>query len=220
MEGSVLEVTYHLNPTKTKSVTIGHEATSAELEPYVWLYKSGQLRIKFTLAEWQALLMLKTTIASLFETEESQPVTYNIGSDISLHVFWKQNTQLIYIERSPTLPASRITKAAHIWLCYRTWNNIFSKCIENSFTTAVEQVAELKTLFESLGHLINHSYGKTLRENLGDVNLLRKFLLDYNTESLQYISQKNMDVKRALNDMKEFCTVILCEYLKHDVNVH
>jgi hypothetical protein len=67
----ILGVTYHLNETRTKSVTVGHDI-ECDFEPFVWVYKNGTQRIRLTPESWMELMNLKDEGDSHFHQETFQ----------------------------------------------------------------------------------------------------------------------------------------------------
>lgn len=83
----VLAVTYHLNETRTKSVTVGHDIHS-NFDPFIWIYKVGTQRIKLTPEAWMELMNLKDEADTHFHQETYQFLTLAITTPLQC-LSWK-----------------------------------------------------------------------------------------------------------------------------------
>lgn len=88
------------------------------------------------------------------------------------------------------------------------------------FDRYLKSTNDIQNLFESLGHSINLAYGASLRRSYGDLKQLQRFLDDYDDSHLLYDSTNNLDVQRALLEIKTLCITQLCDFVKYSNSIN
>jgi hypothetical protein len=212
----LLDVTYHLNATCSKSVSIGHDP-SANFEPFVWMYKSGATKIKINSVDWKTLIAYDNLVQSHFKAEFFEDHAYTVGSNMTLSTKENYKKRLVCIEYFETGVTNHPKPALQVWLAESTWNNLLllCPCIDLALERAMLCTTELQGLFEALGYHVDIACGSTLRQHYGNLDVLKELLKTFDAPNLMYESEKGLDVHRVLLEMKALCLPQIRDFVKY-----
>jgi hypothetical protein len=214
----VLAVTYHLNETRTKSVTVGHDV-NCNFEPFIWIYKVGTQRIKLTPEAWMELMNLKDEVDTHFHQDTYKFLTLSIDNSLTVSFVESHGNRLLCLEQFewPVKPTNQPKSPVKLWLSDKQWSVLRSvkTCVDTIFDRYLKSANEILNLFETLGDCINVAYGTSLRRSYGDLVQLQRFLEDYDDSHLLYSSTNNLDVQRALLEIKTLCLPQLRDFVKY-----
>ena len=214
----VLAVTYHINESRTKSITVGHDV-EVGFEPYIWIYKVGAPRIMLSFQDWEKLIALDQEAAAHFGNAEYVFHVIPLDGMVSVSFVESHGNRLLCLEHYawPVVPTNKPKAAVKMWICAKQWSKLMSlkPCIDLAYNQCKESASELHTLFESLGYSINAAYGETLRRNYGDLKMLQDYLSSYDDQHLVYNSSTGLNVPRALQEIKVLCIEQLRDFVKY-----
>lgn len=215
---ALLDATYHLNETKSKSVSVSHDISSP-FQPFVWIYKAASQRIKLNQDEWNSLIIQKDDINEHLSSEQYVPMKFVFGQNTSLSFLEKYGKRMLYFEQTewPIHPSSQPKPSTQVWMVDKTWYNLLKlqPVIDLLLGRYMNSTQELRTLFETLGYAVNTAYGPQLRKSYGDMKLLETFIAGFDTTSLEYASETGLDIRRSLDEMKILCLSELRDFVKY-----
>lgn len=216
MAGTLLEITYHLNELRSKSVTIGHDPENG-MEAYVWLYKCGDSRIRMTREEFSELIVLKEKINEAFVCVED--TRYSVGPHITLMFTQRYGKRLMRMEffEWPVQPTNVPKSATYLWFNSKMWECLvfLAPLINATLQKALECSQELKNLFDTIGYHVKFSYGTQLRKSYGDLKQLKNFMDEVDSTKFLYKSPHGLDVSRAILEIKTFCLPELRDFVEN-----
>jgi hypothetical protein len=205
MAGPLLETTYHLTETKTKSVTIGLDS-STKFEPCVWIYKSGSNRIRLSPTELTELLSLGTEIDSYFTAATLKDMQYKIGENLTICSAERFGKRLLYLERAEN-------QRVYLWIAAGAWKsfrNMFP-CIQSALNHVISCVHEVKALFDQMGSQVKC----ILDQQHLDGSHIKDVLDKIDKSCFMYQSSTGMDVTRVINELAVFHIAEFREYVKY-----
>jgi len=207
MDGSVLDISYDLNDTRSKKVTVGFDVYDG-FKPIIWLHKAGALRIRLRLEDWASLMSAKPVIEDFFKQEAYTYQSFSLCDSLYLTLTEAFNKRLIKLEHIdwPVTTTSRPKSPARLWLSEKHWLALLNAqpCVEAMYQRHASGMEELRTLYETLIENLNILCGDALRQKYGDVSVVEAALCEFNLGTLCYTSQNNLDVERALLELRHF----------------
>jgi len=219
MEGTLLEVVYNLNETRGKRVSVGLDPLE-NFEPNIYLYKQGVARAKLTEDEWMTLLSLKEEIEDFFKKDILVRQEFTVSHNVTVSLLESHHNRLVCIEYFvwPVLPTNTPKSVVKLWLNDKQWNSLLKlrECIEATYQHYKSCVPEVRTLFERFASSLNTECGHELRRRYGDITVIEEAMNHVNIESLLYVSDHGLDVRRTLFELRVFCLEQLRDYVKYN----
>ena len=218
MNGSVLEVSYALNEARSKLVSVAHDP-EASFEVFVWLYKAGAPKIKLSDQDWKTLLSLKDDADVHFKEKTYTFRQFAVCNNITCSFAESYGKRLICIEHFtfPAEPTDRPKSSVRVWLTINQWQllQMLGPHVDFLFERQQTCVSELRGVFDVLAFTLNNACGHELRRRHGDLQVLENAYDAMNLQAMTYVSDKGLDVGRALHEMRIFCLNQLRDHIKY-----
>ena len=218
MNGAVLEVSYALNEARSKFVSVGHDPETS-FEVFVWVYKAGAPKIKLADQDWKTLLSLKDDADVHFSEKTYTFRQFAVCNNITCSFVERYGKRLICIEHFawPAEPSNCAKSSVRLWLTVNQWKLLFKlrPCIDVLYARQQTCVSELRGLFETLAVTLNEVCGHELRRRHGDLQVLEDAYDTLSLPSMTYVSDKSLDVGRALYEMRIFSLNQLRDHIKY-----